>query len=344
MKQHSMTLGELEALLQGKLQGNKEHIISGVADIGNANESEATFLAHSRYQNQLETTSAGLILIDGKTTAPEGKNVLITENPSLAFQTLIEEFHKQTHTEKSAFSGIHPSAVIAESATIGKNVTIGPFVCIDNGVTIGDNTRIDSGCSIGVGVSIGSDCYFHSNVVIREWCTIGSRVILHPGCVIGDCGFGYHQNQKRHHIKLNQLGTVILEDDVEVNSNSCVDRARFTATRVGQGTKIDNMVYVGHGVTIGKHCLIVGQTGIAGSTVIGDHVMIGGHVAIDGHLEICSKTMIAAIAKVTKSITKPGIYGGIPAMPWKEFKVLIANLKSLEQFKARLNALEAQKA
>jgi UDP-3-O-[3-hydroxymyristoyl] glucosamine N-acyltransferase len=226
-------------------------------------------------------------------------------------------------------------------------VTIGPHAVIDKGVTIGTGSTIGAGCYIGPYSSIGIDCQIHPHVTIRERCILGNRVILQPGVVIGGCGFGYLLDASGHHKKLNQLGTVILEDDVEIGSNSTIDRARFKETRISRGSKIDNLVQIGHGVIIGEDNIIIAQTGIAGSSKTGRHVVLAGHVAIAGHLTIADGVTIAGMSGITHSIQEAGRYGGIPAVPLSQYNRNAVHLRNidkviatLEQLKKRLSQLE----
>lgn len=350
MTQKQFTLDQLARLTQSRLVGDPHHVICSIADLESATEKDASFLNNPRYEQAMKHSSAGVVFIDQKTQPVEGRNFLICENPTNAFQFLIDEFYGKDHAF-TGFTGIHSTAVIHPSVKLGSNLTIGPHVVIDQDVVIGDNTTILSGGYIGPGTIIGADCLFHPHVTIRERCVIGNRVILQPGVVIGSCGFGYSTDKMGKHTKLNQLGNVILEDDVEIGANTTIDRSRFKSTKIGQGTKIDNLVMIAHGVIVGKHSILVGQAGVAGSTEIGNHVILAGQTAIAGHIKIADQTIVTAKSGVSKSITTPGEkWGGIPVLPLAEYNrqsVYIRNIKTyvdqIKELQTRLKALEDKK-
>jgi UDP-3-O-[3-hydroxymyristoyl] glucosamine N-acyltransferase len=233
--------------------------------------------------------------------------------------------------------------VIHETALLAEGVSVGPHVSIDEGVKIGTGTFIGAGTYIGPNTVIGSGCLIHARVVIREECQIGHRVIIQPGAVIGSCGFGYTTDKEGKHVKLNQVGNVRIEDDVEIGANTTIDRARFKNTKVSQGSKIDNLVQLGHGVNIGPHNIIVAQTGIAGSTSTGRYVVLAGQVAVAGHLHLSDGVTVAAKSGVTKSLSA-GKYGGMPATALEEYnrnKVLLRNIgKYLQQIKILTDRIE----
>jgi UDP-3-O-[3-hydroxymyristoyl] glucosamine N-acyltransferase len=343
MNTKSFTLAQLAELTQSKLVGNPAHMIYNVADLGSASAGDVSFLASPLYEKAMRASKAGAIFITPDTSLlSNGPHFLIHKDPSRAFQQVIEAFMGETLNQISGFLGIHSTAVIHEAASIGQNVTIGPRAVIDQDVVIGSNTTISAGCYIGLGTIIGHDCLLYPNVTIRERCRIGNRVIIQPGAVIGSCGFGYTTDNKGHHNKLNQLGIVIVEDDVEIGANSTIDRSRFKATVVKQGTKIDNLVMIGHGVTVGEHNIIVAQTGIAGSSTTGKHVILAGQVAVAGHLSIADKTVVAGKSGVSKSITISGKYGGIPAMPIREYNRNSVYLRNIETYVLQIKELQSQ--
>ena len=263
----------------------------------------------------------------------------MTANPSQDFQRTFEAFYG-TSQEFSGFIEVHPSAVIHPSVVLGQNCTVGPLAVIDKDVVVGDHTVISAGCYIGPGTKIGSNCLLHPRVTIREQCSLGNRVILQSGVVIGSCGFGYITDKHGKHSKLNQLGGVILHDDVEVGANTTIDRSRFKNTEIGRGTKIDNLVMIAHGVTIGEDTIVVAQTGIAGSTRIGHNVIIGGQAAISGHLQIADRVAIAGRCGVTKSLMKAGPYGGLPARPLDEYHRMLVHVQNIGDLLKKVKALE----
>lgn len=340
--QKVFTLHAIAAMTKSQLVGDPNHEIEGVADLERAGIREASFLENSRYEQNLLQSKAGVVFINSQVSLPAGRNFLIHENPSLAFQQLIEAFFREKG-ELSGYQGIHPTAVIHETCKIGTQVNIGPHVVIDKDVVLGSNTFIGAGSYIGPHVVIGNDCIIHPRVVIREYCRIGNRVILQPGAVIGSCGFGYITDKKGVHIKLSQLGTVEIEDDVEIGANTTIDRSRFESTTIKKGSKIDNLVQIGHNVTVGPYNIIVAQTGIAGSTKTGHHVVIGGQVAVAGHLKLGDGVMLAGRSGVMKSIPHAGKYGGVPAQPLGEHNRNSVFLLHIEKYFLKpLKALEEQ--
>lgn len=333
----SLTTQQLADLTESKLVGDPSLIINDVADIDIAKPSQATFLSNPLYTKSLQTTQAGVVFVDPKTQLPEGRTFLISANPSTAFQKAIVYY--KGGVPRTGFTGIHPSAVIHPLAKIGQQVVIGPHAVIDEHAVIGDNSVISAGCYIGPYTEIGTHCLLHPKVVVRENCTLGNRVILQPGAVIGSCGFGFALNNKGEHEKLEQLGDVVIEDDVEVGANTTIDRARFGTTRIGKGTKVDNLVQIAHAVELGPHNIIVSQTGIAGSTKTGKYVVIGGQCAIAGHLNLADGVMVAACSGVSKSL-KAGKYNGIPAVPLDEYNKNAVLLRNMDKLVERIKKLE----
>jgi UDP-3-O-[3-hydroxymyristoyl] glucosamine N-acyltransferase len=348
METKTLSLAELAELTNSTLLGDPEHRITGVDALDSASLGDASFLANPRYRALLKETKAGVICIDLETPPEEGKNYLISEDPSRAFQIIVEAFLVSSYNA-SGFTDIHPTAIIHPTAQIGTGVQIGPYVVIDQGAVVGDHTRLDPFVSIGPGSIIGAHCHFHPHATIREKCTIGNYVILQPGAVIGSCGFGLTTDAQGRHTKLDQLGTVILEDHVEVGANTTIDRARFKSTRISRGTKIDNLVQIGHNVHIGCDNIIVSQTGIAGSVKTGKNVVFGGQAGVVGHLEIADFVMIATRGGVSKSITQPGKYGGSPVMSLSDYnkqqvhlRKIADYIKQIEELKWRLKELEEE--
>ncbi len=338
------TLEELAKFTQSQLIGNPQYVVKGYADLENAEPHEVSFLSNpkytnTRYENLMKSSRAGIIFIAPHVKTDHNKNYLIHEDPSRAFQMAVEAFQGQ---RKNTFiTGIHQSAVIDESAIIGQGVSIGPHAVIEAGVVIGNHCMVGAGCYLGPNTHIGESCIFHPNVTIRENCIIGNQVILQSGVVIGSCGFGYTTNKQGVHEQLTHVGNVILEDDVEIGANSTVDRARFTSTVVGKGTKIDNLVVIGHNVKIGKHNIICGQSAIAGSSQTGDHVVIAGQCGISGHIKLENEVIVTAKSGVAKSLPK-GRYGGIPAQSLEKHNRTNVHIRNLEKYASELNKLKAK--
>ncbi len=333
----SFTLQELADKTHTQLKGDPHYSITGVEDLASATPHQAAFLENSRYEQQMRKSAAGVVIVHPTASLIEGKNYLITETPSLAFQTVIELF---LSPPSSGFNGIHPTAVIHPEATIGHDVTVGPHVTIDRGVHVGARTVVGAGTSIGAEVHIGEECVFYAHVVIGAGCHIGNRVMIQSGAVIGSCGFGYFTDKTGHHIPLKQLGNVVLGDDVEIGANTTIDRARFKTTRIGRGTKIDNLVQIAHSVSIGEDNLIVAQTGIAGSSRTGRNVVLAGQVGVVGHISIADGVILAARSAAIKSIEKSGVYSGAPATPIKEFNEQMVYMRGIRTLVERLEILE----
>lgn len=331
------TLSELAAKTAASFIGDPNAIITGVNTLDEAGSEDISFLANPKYSEAMKKSLAGAICIDPLTAPIENKNYLVSESPSRTFQIIAELL--LASTLKSGFTGIHPTAIIHPTSNIHPTVQIGPYAVIDQGCTIGANTVISAHVSIGYGVEIGDHCFLHPSSIVRERCTLKNRVILQPGAVIGSCGFGYILDQKGTHQKLEQLGTVILEDDVEIGANTTIDRSRFKATIIHRGSKIDNLCQIAHNVEIGEDNVIAAQTGIAGSAKTGKHVMLGGQVGILGHITLDDKVMIATRGGASKSL-KGGIYRGSPAIPIQEYNRQEVFLRKIETYAKRIQELE----
>jgi UDP-3-O-[3-hydroxymyristoyl] glucosamine N-acyltransferase len=320
-------LFELADLTGAKLLGNGAHKIDGVAGLKSATASEASFLANSLYTPLLSNSKAGVICVSPEIETRQGQNYLISDDPSGTFQAIARIILGEGR--KSGFSGIHETAVIHESVKIGANVTIGPYAIVDQDTAIGEGTTLSAHVYIGSGSVVGQGCFLYPG-----------SIILQPGAVIGSCGFGYLTNKQGEHEKLEQLGNVILEDDVEIGANSTIDRARFKTTRIGKGTKIDNLVQIAHNVELGSHNILAAQTGVAGTAKTGRNVIMGGQVGVVGHLEITDFVMIATRGGVSKSITKSGKYAGGPLMTLATHNKTQVHLRKIETYAKKLAELQ----
>jgi UDP-3-O-[3-hydroxymyristoyl] glucosamine N-acyltransferase len=335
----SISHQRLAELVGGELiQGNPEEVVTGLNSITEAVPGEVTFLGNARYLAALKTTQATAILVSTDFAEPlDGKALIRVANPTLAFSSVIRHFGPTT---RDFTPGVHPSASVSSKALFDpQKVSIGPGVVIDDDVVIGDGTVIHAGVCIGHGCRIGTDCILHANCTLSDRCVLGHRVIVHSGSVIGSDGFGYEFTKGRH-VKIEQVGIVQLDDDVEVGACTSIDRARFGRTWIGAGTKIDNQVQIGHNVITGKHCILVAHVAIAGSTRLGDYVTAAGQVGIGGHLEIASQVTLLARAGVTKSIATPGAYTGFPAKPLMEGRRMVAMQARLPELMDRIKELE----
>ncbi len=313
------TLKELSDLTNARFHGNSDHCVDNVCNLERAKQTDISFLANPKYKEAMRKSNAGIVCIGCNEEIVEGKNFLISENPSETFQKIINFFSAERRNMYRS-DGIHPASIIDPSAQIGINVSIGAGVVIESNVIIEKNTRIYPNVVICTNSKIGSNCVVYPNVTIREESVIGSNVILQPGAVIGSCGFGYISDKKSgKHTKLEQLGNVVIENNVEIGANTTIDRARFQSTIIKSGTKIDNLVQIGHNVHIGKDNLIISQTGIAGSSKTGSNVVFGGQVGVVGHVNIVDNVMVASRGAISKSVLKSGLYGGAPISPIREY-------------------------
>ncbi len=334
------TIGDIVSLVEGVLlRGDAEKAIRGFGSLDQAGDDCVSFFGNAKYREQLETTAAGVVLVpsaDGK--VPEGVALIQVENPIMAFDRIIREHG----VRPPAFvAGIAEAAFVHPEASVdASEVSIQPNATVAAKARVGKGSRIGSGTVIAEGAVIGEDCEIGPNVTVREGCVIGDRVIVHPGVVIGGDGFGFEFIDGRHQ-KIEQLGIVRVESDVEIGASTTIDRARFGETVIGEGTKIDNQVQIGHNCIIGKHCIIVAQTGISGSTRIGNYVTLAAQCGIAGHLEIADQTTCGGRTGVIQSITEPGgTYFGYPAKPLKENRRESMRIKQLGALLKRVKALE----
>ena len=309
-----MTLAQIARLIDGKVEGDPSMVITGISGIKEAKKGDITFLANARYYPLLRTTKASAIIVDKKTDK-NGRTIIRTDNPYIGFVKIME--YLQINKEMP-LPGIHKTAVIGKNAKLGKNITIEAHVVLDNDVQIGDNTVIFPGVFIGSGARIGANALIYANVSIRERVIIGSNVIIHNGAVIGSDGFGFTPIKGVFNKKVPQLGTVIVEDDVEIGANVTIDRATAGRTRIGSGTKIDNLVQIAHNVDIGEHCVIIAQVGISGSATLGNKVTIAGQAGLAGHIKIGDNAIITAQSAVTKNISPDMCVSGYPAIQLKK--------------------------
>lgn len=324
----TLSLQQLAELTGGTiLCGDPAALYKGISSLDQACPQDITFLGNAKYLGQFQQSRAGACLVLPEITgAPEGMALVAVENPTLAFSAVISHF---SEVSRSFQAGIHPQAIVDPGAQLDPTrVCIHAGAVIMNGASIGDGTEIFPNVVIGAEVQIGRDCIIYQNVSIRERSIIGDRVILQPGAVIGADGYGYQFAQGRHQ-KIPQLGIVEIGNDVEVGANTTIDRARFGKTIIGEGTKIDNLVQIGHNVEIGKHCLIIALTGIAGSVKLGNYVTCAAQVGIAGHLEIGDKAVLGARTGVTGTLPGGQTYLGNPAQPMKQELKNLAQLRRL---------------
>ncbi len=308
--------------------------ITGVSGIEEAASGQITFIANAKYAAAAKTTQASAIIVDEKFPFP-GRPVLRTRNPQLAYARAIELFF----TPPQYAPGIHPTAIIDPSAKIGPNASIGPYVVIESGVEIGANCSLRAHVTIYSDVKIGSNFFAHSHVSIRENCQIGDNVLLHNGVVIGSDGFGFAKDDQGRWYKIQQSGKVVIEDDVEIQANSCIDRASLGETRICRGTKIDNLVQVGHNCSVGENALLCSQVGLAGSTEIGKNVILAGQVGVAGHCRIGDGAIATAQTGIPNDVTPGTIVSGYPAIDNKQWLRSVAVFTRLPELARAVRAV-----
>jgi len=334
----SRTVTELAEYLGGIVQGDGEALISGLGALETAGPAELTFLANPKYASKVAETSAGAVLM-----APGGerygRTAIEVANPYLGFAKLLTLFYTTPHEPL----GLLPEAVVSDSATIGEGASIYPGAVIGRNVAIGARTTVYPGAVLYEHVIVGEDCIIHANAVIRERCRIGNRCIIQPGAVIGSDGFGYAPDGNSYY-RIPQIGIVLLEDEVEIGANTCIDRAAIDVTRINRGTKLDNLVQIAHNCQIGEHCMIVSQVGISGSAKIGNHVTLAGQVGVAGHLTIGDNVLVGAQSGVPSSLPANAAYSGTPTMPHKEWLKSAMVVPRLPEMKKTVSALEKRVA
>src|SRR5213596_3011494 len=331
----TFTLQQLATTSGGELVGDPSLQIMGAASLTEATPGEISFFANRKYIGLLRRTHASAVFVPADFAEAITPAQIRVANPTKAFEQVVFKFAPKA----IAFTpGIHPTAVVDATAQLGQRVSIQPHAVIEAGARIADDTIIGAGSYIGHETVIGPGCLIYPRVTIRERSRIGSRVIIHSGAVIGADGFGFEMVDGRQE-KIQQLGIVQIDDDVEIGANTTVDRARFGRTWIQQGVKIDNLVQIAHNVVIGKNSVIVAQTGISGSTRVGERVIIAGQVGVTGHIEIADGSIIAGMSGVSKSIPG-GVWFGYPAVPLAQAKQQIAWVHRLGKLFARVKEIE----
>jgi UDP-3-O-[3-hydroxymyristoyl] glucosamine N-acyltransferase len=328
-------LRELATRLECRLDGDPDIDITRVAGIADAQPGDLTFLANPKYEATLAATRASAVLL--REDAPAAPCAMLrTKDPYLVFARAVALF-APSHP---VAPGVHAMAAVAAGVRLGRNVSIGPFVAVGDGASIGDNTVIYPNVTIGPGAQVGADCVIHSNVAIRERVVVGSRVVLQNGVVLGGDGYGFVRRRDGTHEKIPQVADVVIEDDVEIGANTTVDRPAVGETRIRAGAKIDNLVMIAHGVSIGRNVLIAAQVGIAGSTTVEDEVIFGGQVGVGGHLTIGRGATAVGQSGVTNSLDAGQNVGGYPAIDVRDWRRAAAVFRRLPELKKRLDAIE----
>ncbi len=333
----SYTLAQLAETIGGSVRGDGTVLVRGVGDIAEAGPSDITWISSARYADKLPTSRAGAVLVAldfGPTPMP----AILCERVDRGVAKLLAAFAPPVSRREP---GVHPAAVVHETAWLDDSVSVGPHAVIERGARVGFGTIVHAGVFVGQDTNVGRDCVIWPNVVIRDGCKIGDRVIIHPNAVIGADGLGFYFAEGRHH-KIPHIGGVVVEDDVEIGACTCIDRAKFGNTIVGRGSKIDNLVQIGHNARIGEHCVLAGQTGIAGSTRIGNYCIFGGRAATSDHVTIGDGARVALTAVVTKDIP-PGItVSGFPARDHREEMRERAELRRVPKLAEQVRALTAR--
>jgi UDP-3-O-[3-hydroxymyristoyl] glucosamine N-acyltransferase len=336
-RKKKISLGEVARYLNGELSGDETIRITGVAAIEEAQAGDLTFLVNPKYIPFLSTTSASAVIVGQKTEIPKTTIPLIKHpNPYLAFARALELFREFSPDYPL---GIHPTSVLGKDVVVESGVHIGPHVVVENGTKLGQNSTILAGCFIGANSKVGEKSLIYPNVTIRENVRIGKNVIIHSGAVIGSDGFGFARDGIKHY-KIPQVGGVVVEDDVEIGANVTIDRATLGITRIGKGSKIDNLVQIAHNVNIGENCIIAAQVGISGSTYIGDESVIAGQVGMTGHIKIGKKVVVGAQSGVTKDVPDGTTVFGYPAREIHKTKRIEAHLSRLDLYVERLKEVE----
>ncbi|MCA1900989.1 MAG: UDP-3-O-(3-hydroxymyristoyl)glucosamine N-acyltransferase [Candidatus Hydrogenedens sp.] len=320
------------------IKGDENTIITGVNSIDNASSGDLVFVRDKKYEALLTKTQASAVLMSSEPVVPVPENLvcIIVTNPELAFLQVLQQFNPQ---KIQLPEGIHPSAVVGDDVTLGENIAIGPFVFVGNNSKIGNKTKIYPHVYIGENCEIGENTIIFPNVTIREETKIGSNCIIHSGVCIGTDGFGFIHDGNLWH-KIPQIGCVIIGDNVEIGSNTCIDRATFGETQIGTGTKIDNLVQIGHNVKIGENCAIAATTGIAGSATIGNSVRIGAGAGINGHINIGDNATIGAWSGVAKSVEVGAVVSGFPATEHSRAKRILVAQQYVPELLRRVKELE----
>jgi UDP-3-O-[3-hydroxymyristoyl] glucosamine N-acyltransferase len=339
MKTIERTVSELSDQVGGAVFGDGNRLIRSVASLESAHGGDIAYVEDEKFYAAANESKASCLI------TPQGSQItsacrIEVKQPKLAFALIAEVLHPAKKREPE----IHSSAVIADTADVALQVFVGAFVCIGENSRVGSGTQIRAGAKIGDNVTIGTDCVIHPNVLIEDGVTIGDRVILHAGVVVGTDGFGYVRGDMGYH-KFPQIGTVVIEDDVEIGANATIDRGALGRTRIGKGTKLDNMVHVGHNCDIGKHVVIAAQTGISGSVTIEDDCVIGGQVGFGDHILVQSGAVIGSKAGILPGkIVRPGVWWGIPIQPLDEYKRLNAHLSRVPQLREEVKELKEKLA
>ena len=331
------TLSTLAELTHTEYKGDAQTLLVNIATLQDAKAGDISFVSNAKYKRQIESSQATAIIMSAQLAEQYSGNALISKDPYLTFAKVVRLFHPPDKQQ----TGIHPSAIIDKTARLGKDVSIAANVVIEKGVNIAEGVQIGAGSVIAENSSIGENTCLHANVTLYSDSQIGKNSILHSGVVIGADGFGFVLQEDKTWYKIQQVGNVIIGDDVEIGANSTIDRAALGSTKIASGVKIDNQVIIGHNVQIGEHTIMPGGSSVAGSTKIGKRCQIGGEVAMAGHLEIADDVMITGRSMVTNSLKVAGVYSsGITTEENAKWRRNAARFRSLDKMAKQLNQLE----
>ncbi|HYO10605.1 MAG TPA: UDP-3-O-(3-hydroxymyristoyl)glucosamine N-acyltransferase [Tepidisphaeraceae bacterium] len=336
----TQTLSDIATLLNCPSPSDPGRPVTGIATLVEAGPADLSFLGSEKYLPDFVKTRAAAVIVQKRVKLPadHGRSVLIVDDADLAVAQLLERFAPPVPRPPA---GRHPTAIVGAGSTIGEGARVGPHVVLGEDCRVGRNAVLHAGVVIGANVTIGDDCELFANVVVRERVTIGNRVVIHAGAVLGTDGFGYRWDG-RQHVKVPQIGTIVIEDDVEIGSCACIDRAKFSTTRVGRGSKIDNLVQIAHNVVVGPMCIITGQVGIAGSARLGAGVVLGGQCAVRDHVSLGDGSAVAACSAVAEDVDAKTIVSGLPALPHRQSLREQAALRRLPDLVVQVRKLQEQ--
>jgi UDP-3-O-[3-hydroxymyristoyl] glucosamine N-acyltransferase len=331
-------LGDLAARVGGRVVGNPDRAVDGIATLEAAGPGQLAFLTNPRYRRQAEASRAGAILVGPGTELP-GRDLLEVREPYVALAALLERFHPEPRPRP----GVSPDARLGQGVALGRDVSVGPFAVLGDRVTLGDGAVVGAGCVVGDDASVGDGTLLAPRVVLYAGTRVGARCRIHAGAVLGADGFGFATTAEGHR-KVPQVGRVVVEDDVEIGANTTIDRGAIEDTVIGRGTKLDDLVMVAHGVRIGPHGLMAAQSGIAGSTRVGAWSTFAGQSGAAGHLVLGDRTVVAAKSAVFSDVPGGGFVAGVPATDHRAWKRTQAALGRLSGLLARVRAIEARLA
>jgi UDP-3-O-[3-hydroxymyristoyl] glucosamine N-acyltransferase len=333
-------LAELAELVGGRVEGNPERVVEAIRSLESAGPRDLSLLKDPRYRGQAAASGAGALLVGPSLVdAVPGRDLIVAADPAYAQARLLAALHP----EEVRPPGVHPTAILEPGCAVDPEAHVGPYAVIGAGSRIGAGAAVLAFVAVGRGCTVGEGAVLHPHAVLYDGTEVGARSVVHAGVVLGGDGFGYTFHQGAHH-KVPQVGRTVLEEDVEVGANATIDRAALGETRIGAGTKIDNLVQVGHNVTVGRHCILCGQAGIAGSARLGDGVVLAGQAGVAGHIELGDGVQVAAKSAALSSLPPGSRVAGIPAIDLRRWRRQAALLSRLETMSRRLRALEKRAA